>query len=135
MTDNRMRLRNGNRSILIVDQSGQVMVARPFKIWYNGFFNLKRYIMTVKTDTQVALAAARTALALAKVSVKELVQAVKAEKERAVQAKATAKEAKRQASIRKAQATLARLLDKTNPVGAKARKAARRPGPVIVTKG
>jgi hypothetical protein len=91
--------------------------------------------MIVKTDTQVALAWARTALANAKVSVKELVQAVKAEKERAVQAKATTKEAKRQASIRKAQATLARLMDKANPVGAKARKAARRPGPVIVTKG
>ena len=91
--------------------------------------------MTVKTDTQVALAAARTALTLAKVSVKELVEAVKVEKEKAVQAKATAKEAKRQSAIRKAQATLARLLDKTNPVGSKARKAARKPGPVIVTKG
>lgn len=91
--------------------------------------------MTVKTDTQVALAAARTALALAKVSVKELVHAVKVEKEKAVQAKVTAKEAKRQASIRKAQATLDRLLDKTNPVGVKARKAARKPSPVVVTRG
>ena len=91
--------------------------------------------MTAKTDTQVALAAARTALALAKVSVKELVEAVKVEKEKALQAKVTAKETKRQTAIRKAQATLARLLDKTNPVGVKALKAARRPGPVIVTKG
>ena len=91
--------------------------------------------MTVKTELQVALATARTALAYAKVSVKELVHAVKVEKEKAVQAKVTAKEAKRQASIRKAQATLARLLDKTNPVGVKARKAARKPGPVVVTKG
>ena len=51
--------------------------------------------MTAKTDTQMALAWARTALAQAKVSVKELVEAVKVEKEKALQAKATAKEAKR----------------------------------------
>lgn len=91
--------------------------------------------MKAKTELQVALAAARTALAQAKVSVKELAEAVKVEKAKALQAKATAKEAKRQESIRKAQATLARLMDKAHPVGVKARKAARKPGPVIVTKG
>ena len=98
--------------------------------------------MKSKTNTQVALAAARTALALAKASVKELVEAAKVEKERALQAKvytkgvkAAAKEEKRQASIQRAQATLARLLNKTNPVGIMAMKAARKPGPVTVTKG
>ncbi len=91
--------------------------------------------MKAKTELQVALAAARTALANAKVSVKELAEAVKAEKEKAIQDKATSKEAKRQEAIRKAQAKLAKLLDKANPVGIKALKAARKPSPVIVTKG
>lgn len=91
--------------------------------------------MKAKSELQMALVAARTALATAKVQVKELAEAVKAEKAKAVQAKATAKEAKRQEAIRKAQAKLAKLLDKTNPVGIKALKAARKPSPVIVTKG
>ena len=91
--------------------------------------------MKAKSELQVALAAARTALATTKVQVKELVQAVKAEKEKALQDKATAKEAKRQEAIRKAQAKLAKLLDKANPVGVQARKAARKPSPVIITKG
>ena len=60
--------------------------------------------MKAKSELQVALAAARTALATTKVQVKELVQAVKAEKEKALQDKVTAKEAKRQEAIRKAQA-------------------------------
>lgn len=91
--------------------------------------------MKAKSELQVALASARTALANAKVSVKELVEAVKAEKAKAIQDKATSKEAKRQEAIRKAQAKLAKLLDKANPVGIKALKAARKPSPVIVTKG
>jgi hypothetical protein len=92
-------------------------------------------MMKAKSELQVALASARTALANAKVSVKELVEAVKAEKQKAIQDKATSKEAKRQEAIRKAQAKLAKLLDKANPVGIKALKAARKPSPVIVTKG
>lgn len=91
--------------------------------------------MKAKSELQVALATARTALAFTKVQIKELTQAVKAEKEKALQDKATAKEAKRQAAIRKAEAALAKLLDKANPVGVKALKAARKPSPVIVTKG
>jgi formate-dependent nitrite reductase cytochrome c552 subunit len=83
----------------------------------------------------VALANARLALTTAKAQIKELVVAVKVEKEKALQAKATAKEAKRQEAIRKAQAKLAKLMDKANPVGVQARKAARKPGPVVSTKG
>ncbi len=81
------------------------------------------------------MANARLALTTAKAQIKELVVAVKVEKEKALQAKATAKEAKRQEAIRKAQAKLAKLMDKANPVGVQARKAARKPGPVVSTKG
>jgi formate-dependent nitrite reductase cytochrome c552 subunit len=91
--------------------------------------------MTAKTELQVALANARIALTTAKAQIKELVVAVKVEKEKALQAKATTKEAKRQEAIRKAQAKLAKLMDKANPVGVQARKAARKPGPVVSTKG
>ena len=58
------------------------------------------------------------------------------------EAKATAKadraaaaELKRTNAIAKAQARLQKLLDKQNPVGAKALKAARKPGAVTITKG
>jgi hypothetical protein len=91
--------------------------------------------MKSKSDLQVALAAARLALNTAKVQVKELAVAVKAEKEKALQAKAAAKEARHQNAILKAQAKLAKLMDKANPVGVQARKAARKPGPVVSTKG
>ena len=53
----------------------------------------------------------------------------------AAEARAKAKADKQAAAIVKAQARLQKLLDKQNPVGAKAIKAAKRPSKVTVTYG
>lgn len=86
------------------------------------------------SQTQAALAEARLALKSTKVLVAELSAKVKAEREAARIAKAEAVASKRAAAIAKAQARLQKLLDKANPVGAKALKANRKPGKVTVTK-
>jgi hypothetical protein len=69
---------------------------------------------------------------------KELVAALRvkvaAERESTAAAKAEAKASKQAAAIAKAQARLQKLLDKQNPVGAKALKANRKPGKATVTK-
>ena len=49
--------------------------------------------------------------------------------------KAEQRAAKREAAIEKAKARLQRLLDKQNPVGTAARKAARKPSKPVVTFG
>ena len=41
MMASRMRLRNGLTSTPIVDQSGQVLVAKMVARWYNCVFNVK----------------------------------------------------------------------------------------------
>jgi hypothetical protein len=75
---------------------------------------------SIKADRELR-AAHRTATKIAKVA--------------AANAKADALAEKRAAAIAKAQARLQKLLDKQSaPVGTKAAKAARKPGPVTVTK-
>ena len=80
---------------------------------------------------KAALAAARTELVAAKAKVAELKLAVRAEREAVKADKVQTREAKRAAAIAKAQARLDKLL---NPAGSAARKAARKPGPVTITK-
>ena len=59
----------------------------------------------------------------------------KVERAAAKALKAEQREAKRAAAIEKAKARLQRLLDKQNPVGTAARKAARKPSKPVVTFG
>ena len=84
--------------------------------------------------TQAALAEARLALKSTKVLVADLSAKVKAERFEAKAAKAAAIAAKRETAIAKARVRLQKLLDKANPVGTQARKAARKPSKVTVTK-
>ena len=58
----------------------------------------------------------------------------KADREAAKLAKAETREQKRLAAIAKAQARLQKLLDKQNPVGTAARKAAKKPSAVKITQ-
>ncbi len=88
---------------------------------------------TISTLASLTVAEKRAAL-------KELNAMIKADIANAKVARAEAKEARlkkaferRENSIAKAKARLEKLLDKKNPVGAKALKANRKPGPVTVS--
>jgi hypothetical protein len=103
----------------------------------NSNFNQKGTIMK-KSASLSALAAARADLKNARIIVatlKEKVAALRdAERDAKIAARAeksAARDAKRAAAIEKAKARLERLM---NPVGHKAQKAAKKPGPVTVTK-
>lgn len=77
----------------------------------------------------------REAIKALREALKEDAVFAKAEKFAKREAKAEAKAAKVQAAIAKAEARLQKLLAKAvGPVGAKARKAAKRPSKAIVTK-
>lgn len=93
----------------------------------------------VLTPSQSELVAARAAFveakqktAEARLVVRALVSQVRKEKAMAKQVKADLRQVKRANAIAKAQARLAKLMSK--PVGASARKAARKPSKVTVTK-
>jgi len=90
--------------------------------------------MKTKTSLQLSLEVARATLAASKVEVKTLAAQVRAERLASKAAKVDKAAARREAAIAKAQAKLQKLLDKANPVGTKAIKASRKPGPVTVTK-
>ena len=77
----------------------------------------------------------RTAIAELKASIKETLAFNRQEKAVAKALKAAKAAERREIAIAKAQAKLQRLLDKTNPVGAKAVKANRKPSAVTITKG
>jgi len=101
--------------------------------------------MKAKSFNVEALAAKRAALKALKVEIAELVEVVKQEKVNMAEARAVekaqkvaAKEAKAAARAQKKAEKIAALEAKLNalrnPVGSAARKAARRPSKVVVTK-
>lgn len=89
-------------------------------------------VAKAKSPVQVELAAARAALKSQKALVVELAAKAKAEKSAAVEAKAKSAAARKDAAIAKAKARLEKLL--AQPVGAVARKAAKKPSKAVVTK-
>jgi hypothetical protein len=86
----------------------------------------------VLTPTQTELVAARAALVEMKAQVKYLAAQARAEKSLSKQVKADLVAVKRANAIAKAQARLDKLMAK--PVGSVARKASKKPSPVIVTR-
>ncbi len=87
----------------------------------------------VLTPSQVTLVAMRAKMATLKSQIKEVALDVRREKVLARQAKADLRQVKRANAIAKAQARLEKLMAK--PVGLKAaRKASKKPSPVVVTR-
>ena len=86
----------------------------------------------VLTPSQSLLIAMRAEMAALKVQIKEVALDVRREKVLARQAKADLQQVKRANAIAKAQARLDKLLAK--PVGAAARKVAKKPSKVVVTR-
>jgi hypothetical protein len=86
----------------------------------------------VLTPSQATLVAMRAEMAALKAKIKEVALDARREKVLARQAKADLRQVKRANAIAKAQARLDKLMSK--PVGASARKAARKPSKVTVTK-
>jgi predicted aminopeptidase len=86
----------------------------------------------VLTPTQTKLVAARAALVEMKAQVKYLAAQARAEKSMVKEVKADLRQVKRANAIAKAQARLDKLMSK--PVGSVARKASKKPSPVIVTR-
>jgi len=89
-------------------------------------------VAKAKTELQTELATARAALKANKVLVVELTAKVRAEKVANAEAKAKASAERKEKAIAKAKARLEKLLEK--PVGAAARKAAKKPSKVVITK-
>ena len=87
-------------------------------------------ILGLKTAT---LDQKRQALMVIKMSIKEQLEYNRQEKEATKIYRAAKAAERREVAIAKAQAKLDRLLAKTNPVGAKALKANRKPSAVVVT--
>lgn len=83
---------------------------------------------------RAAIAALRASIKAERADRKAGAAQRKADREAAKAAKAEAREQKRLAAIAKAQARLQKLLDKQNPVGTAARKAAKKPGAVKITQ-
>jgi len=86
----------------------------------------------VLTPSQVTLVAMRAKMATLKSQIKEVALDVRREKVLARQAKADLRQVKRANAIAKAQARLEKLMAK--PVGSVARKAAKKPSKVVVTR-
>ena len=86
----------------------------------------------VLTPTQTELVAARAALVEMKARVKYLAAQARAEKSVDRLIRAEQIKTKRAAAIAKAQARLDKLMAK--PVGSVARKASKKPSPVVVTR-
>jgi len=113
-----------------------------FKRHFIGDYMTTNYTFPCGSVNGLTLNQKREALAALRDSIKaEQAQkaadriAAKVAKVAAANAKADALAQKRAAAIAKAQARLQKLLDKQSaPVGVKAIKAARKPGPVTVTK-
>jgi hypothetical protein len=84
---------------------------------------------------RAAIVALRDSIKAERASRKDAAAAKRAERAEAKAAKAAAAIVKREAAIAKAQARLQKLLDKQNPVGTAARKAARKPSKPTVTYG
>lgn len=80
--------------------------------------------------TALSLVEKRALLKALKVDIKATAEAARVAKAHAKAEKAARVALKRQASIEKARLKLQKLMDKQNPVGAKALKANRKPGPV-----
>ena len=89
-------------------------------------------VAKAKSSVQVELSAARAALKSQKVLVADLFAKVRAEKSGAAEAKVKSAAARKDAAIAKAKARLEKLL--SQPVGAAARKAAKKPSKVVITK-
>lgn len=87
--------------------------------------------VTMLATAREDLKAARAVVAELKAKVASIREDAKRIRESAKAAKASARAQKREAAIAKAKARLEKLL---NPVGHKKQKAAKRPGPTIVTK-
>ena len=86
----------------------------------------------VLTPSQSTLITMRAEMAALKVKIKEVALDVRREKVLARQAKADLQQVKRANAIAKAQARLDKLMAK--PVGAAARKVAKKPSKVVVTR-
>jgi uncharacterized protein involved in exopolysaccharide biosynthesis len=86
---------------------------------------------TMLATAREDLKAARAVVAELKAKVASIRDEAKRVRESAKASKAAARAQKREAAIAKAKARLERLM---NPVGSKAKKVAKRPGPTIVTK-
>lgn len=84
---------------------------------------------------RAAIAALRESIKADRAAGKDARLAQRAERAAAKAAKAEAREQKRLAAIERAKAKLQKLLDKANPVGTAARKAARKPSKATVTYG
>ena len=80
--------------------------------------------------TALSLVEKRALLKALKADIKATAEAARVAKAHAKAEKAARVALKRQASIEKARLKLQKLMDKQNPVGAKALKANRKPGPV-----
>jgi hypothetical protein len=95
---------------------------------------MSNYTFPCSSVNGLTLTQKRAAVAALKQSIKDDVAFRKQEKLALKADKVKAREAKLEARIAKQLATLQKLKDKANPVGTKAIKAAKRPGPVTVTK-
>ena len=93
---------------------------------------VKVRVPRVKSQVELDLAAARVALKTAKEAVKTLAAQAKADREASKTDRAARAQARRDAAIAKAKAKLDKLM--TKPVGAVARKAAKKPSKAVVTK-
>jgi hypothetical protein len=91
------------------------------------------YTFPCDTVKGLTLNQKREAIKALKASIKETVEYNRQEKLAAKVYKAAKAAERREVAIAKAQAKLDRLLAKTNPVGAKALKANRKPSAVVVT--
>jgi hypothetical protein len=91
------------------------------------------YTFPCDTVNGLTLTQKREAVKALKAAIKEEATMRRLSKEFAKAEKAKAAEARREVAIAKAQAKLQRLLDKANPVGAKALKANRKPSACTVT--